>query len=709
MNQSKVVVGIDIGSDSTKIVLGSNFGCEIVRNEVGGHTTPTAISFAGKLRQIGQTANTKSKNSVAHLNRLLKGEMDAEGDKFKEFYQFDIEEGVVSNMEYNGSARSFEPAAILAMLFGKVQSNVKATLQRILGDASQSVELEYAIAIGADMVDEAKAELMNAAYAAGMDKVHLVEAAAAYANCYQRKFPEHLTPGSGNSVMIVDMGNTQTSVSVISSPEASIDTGDEDKEQKDDAEIQTPATKVVIKSSHRHKALGGGTVDIRLWEHYQATFPPLANVKKTTRAGQRLLDGSQKLKHLLSQLPDAEVTVENVGENDTDLKLKGTRQMIAEMCQEDAAALTALLQKVLEEAGVQKLLSVEVVGGGCRIPFVKDAILSSVKDKGIETLSFSFDDTSVALGAALFGEDEPNPAETTEGDQQKRLKLREAEVEMATLDEDMQVRADTMNKIEAHVLEMRSAKHNKHGSLLPSTLDTYLDDIENWVFSEEAENATKDQVLAKLDSTLKETGEMAKDYLEAIKKDKEAKEQEMEAEAKKAQAEREGEPEGEEDDHDNRRLPKKRRMEIVMKNKAEANELFSDGNYKFAAARYTKALSHCAKFVDLSPEDIKEVNDVKLSLNINLALAYLKLENPDQALRVCNDALAIDENSTKALYRRASVFYEKNNWEAANKDIKKACKLVPEDKAIKKLQERIEAQIKRQKLKEKKMAQKMFG
>ena len=93
---------------------------------------------------------------------------------------------------------------------------------------------------------------------------------------------------------------------------------------------------------------------------------------------------------------------------------------------------------------------------------------------------------------------------------------------------------------------------------------------------------------------------------------------------------------GEEDDHDNRRLPKKRRMEIVMKNKAEANELFGDGNYKFAAARYTKALSHCAKFVDLSPDDIEEVNGVKLSLNLNLALAYIKLQNPDQALRVCN-------------------------------------------------------------------------
>lgn len=130
---------------------------------------------------------------------------------------------------------------------------------------------------------------------------------------------------------------------------------------------------------------------------------------------------------------------------------------------------------------------------------------------------------------------------------------------------------------------------------------------------------------------------------------------------------------------------------------------------EFAAARYAKALSHCAKFVDLGPDDLKEVNEMKLTLNLNLSLAYLKLENPDQALRYANDALALDENHTKALYRRASVYYEKKNWEAATKDLKKAFQDAPEDKAIQKLQEKVDAQIKRQKLKEKKMAQKMFS
>jgi molecular chaperone DnaK (HSP70) len=705
MSQKKVVVGIDIGADSTKVVLGSNFGCEIVRNEVGGHSTPSAISFSGKLRQIGQTANVKSKNSVIQVNRLLAGEME-DGDKFQEFYQFEFDGGLVSNLEYDGSIRSFEASAVVAMVLGKIQTSVKATMKRILSDESESVEYEYAISVGPDMQDPAKADLLDAAYAAGMDKARIVKSSLSYAYCYQRKFPEHLAAGSGNSILIIDMGKTQTSAVVVGAPPAPEGAG---KEEEEEQEPQALISKPIVRSSCRHKALGAGLMDIRLWEHFQSSFPALASVKKKSSAGQRLLDGSQKLKHLLSQLPEAEVTVENVGENDADLKLKGTRQKLAELFQADASALTDLIQKVLQEADVEKLLAVEVIGGGCRIPLVKDAIMASVEDTNVASLSYSLDDTSAALGAALVGEDASNPPEAMVVNKDKRTKMREAEQTMATLDQDMQVRADTMNKIEAHVLEMRSARHGKHGSLLPSTLEAFLDDVENWIFSEEAEQASKDDVLAKLEATMEKTDELAKDYLDALQKERDAKDREMEAEAKLAQEERAGEQEGEEDDHDNRRLPKKRRMEIVMKNKAEANELFSDGNFKFAAARYTKALSHCAKFVDLSPADTEEVNGVKLSLNLNLSLAYLKLQNSDQALRVCNDALAIDDNNTKALYRRASVYYERKNWDSANKDVKKATTLAPDDKAINKLQDRIDAQIKRQKLKEKKMAKKMFG
>jgi FK506-binding protein 4/5 len=75
----------------------------------------------------------------------------------------------------------------------------------------------------------------------------------------------------------------------------------------------------------------------------------------------------------------------------------------------------------------------------------------------------------------------------------------------------------------------------------------------------------------------------------------------------------------------------------------------------------------------------------------------MKLENPDEALRYCNEAVTLDENNVKALYRRAWVYYEKKDWDLASEDLTKALKIAPDNKAILKLHHDVE------------MAQKMSG
>lgn len=62
----------------------------------------------------------------------------------------------------------------------------------------------------------------------------------------------------------------------------------------------------------------------------------------------------------------------------------------------------------------------------------------------------------------------------------------------------------------------------------------------------------------------------------------------------------------------------------------EGTELFKGQNYRQAGARYSKALTHAAKMFDLSAEEQKEVRAVQLSLYLNLAQCYLKLQSWDQ-------------------------------------------------------------------------------
>ena len=59
-----------------------------------------------------------------------------------------------------------------------------------------------------------------------------------------------------------------------------------------------------------------------------------------------------------------------------------------------------------------------------------------------------------------------------------------------------------------------------------------------------------------------------------------------------------------------------------MKNKKEANELFSDDNYQHDVARYAKALTHCSKFFDLPPNEEKLVKSIKLSIHLNSKLLH---------------------------------------------------------------------------------------
>lgn len=152
-------------------------------------------------------------------------------------------------------------------------------------------------------------------------------------------------------------------------------------------------------------------------------------------------------------------------------------------------------------------------------------------------------------------------------------------------------------------------------------------------------------------------------------------------------------------------------MRLVVKNKEEGTELFKGGNFRPAAARYTKALTHAAKFFDLNKEDEAEVKALKLSLYLNLAACYSKMDNWEAVLRNVTDALAIDENNVKALFRRSAYYESKKDWDKAQKDLKQCAKLngATEDKAITVATERVKKAILNEKSKEKKTWGKLFG
>ncbi|KAL7426935.1 hypothetical protein ACHAXM_000650, partial [Skeletonema potamos] len=784
---TNIVVGIDLGTLTTKITLSSIHDFEIVRNAHGGHTTPTAITFDGRTRPrlLGEDSVDISRgdeNTVWMMDRLLVGSIShqnnnnnsgdggssgGEARMIQDFarFQYDQETNSVyiPNMD-----ETYDTTALLAMLLGRVKRNVLATIQRRTGnnnnnssssssgnDGSSNVtedELEFVFAIPSNYPQSTQQALMDAAYAASVKKSRVVDGTKCLAAVYQRKFYDGHDDNDKDEtkkkiVLVVEMGHARSCVSilqcgVVASGTAAAAAGGgaggmltssattDEKKMEDDnnndneqvSQGKKDASKVQVLSTVSSETLGASIIDIALYHHFQSNHPSLSHTTfaPKSRPAQRLMEGCKKLKHLLSMLPEGNVTVETIGKNDTDVNLSGNRELLKQLCQETVAnQLKSMIASAVEKAGGIEALgnigAVEITGGGTRVPMIQDAIRHAIGKSEDFVLSKSLDDTSLAFGASLIPSDDSAPnAEITAEHEERRAQLLQKELVMVNRDVQMVRKDEIRNQIEAHILELRSARHSTHGSLLPSSEEfaSYLDDNDNWLFSDECETATVEVMEAKWTEVQSKTQELCAEYLAATQADAERMEKELEEEAQRAAVEQDAEAangDGEVEDHDTRRLPFKRRMEIVSKNKAEANELFSGGNYQHAAARYAKALSHCTKFFDLAPEQQKEVNDVKLSLYLNLAFAYIKLEKLDNALLQCNEALSIDTKSVKALYRRATVLYQKRKFDEASKDLDEAEKLAPEDKAVKKLRLLVERQLSKQKAKEKAMAKKMFG
>jgi len=349
------------------------------------------------------------------------------------------------------------------------------------------------------------------------------------------------------------------------------------------------------------------------------------------------------------------------------------------------------------------------------------------------------DDTSIALGAALVGKhradatangaaaeasapaaDAPASEEASEIEAIKGLlaedelaQLIAKEAEMAAEDAALAALSAKRNELEGYVLEARSLRaHRKHGNLIDGgKLEPLLDAAEEWLYSEEGEGADFALLDSKLAELKQQVASITAEFTAALEADKLQEEKALEA--SDAERQREKAAAGEDEDHDTRKLKFPDRMRMVVKNKEEGTELFQGGNYRPAAARYNKALTHAVKFIDLSPDQKTEVNAIKLSLHLNIAMCWLKITDAEnhyeQAIRSCGEALELDGECVKAYYRRAMALEGKKDFESAKKDLERAGQLAPDDKAVKKLLDRVEAQIKRQEAKEKKMWSKAFS
>ncbi|KAJ3209629.1 hypothetical protein HDU67_006036 [Dinochytrium kinnereticum] len=159
-------------------------------------------------------------------------------------------------------------------------------------------------------------------------------------------------------------------------------------------------------------------------------------------------------------------------------------------------------------------------------------------------------------------------------------------------------------------------------------------------------------------------------------------------------------------------LSKDEKMVESEKFREIGNAYFKDNKPRGAAKKYEKALKNFQYDNNLSADEKKRLNAIKLPCHLNLAACYLKTKQFDKTIEECNKAIAISSHSPKAFYRRAQARLHRIELDEALSDIQKAIDYDAEqggnDAGLKVFLKQVNLEIRKYDKKDKKLYQKMF-
>jgi len=641
MASSGTVLGVRLGTTKS-VAIGSDG--ELLLTASGGVTWPTMLSFDNKLRLFGEEAlpYVSNASTCIALNHLLPGASAPVKDIAFSHRNYTFGQNGEDRIEMKMGEDMVSASSIVGMFVNKLKDRALT----VYNDVEKHGPLHFAFALAptASVVgcvdhpadcrvhtSKAGVALMDACSIAGMDNanhcatggrvsahafdgVHCM--VAAYARRLNGLRPTEKLELIGKKALLFHMGHVSTTVLLVEVTEEDRRTVGSNTHVTLGARLLTHSHDAALGAANFDDALYAHLVGVAGQKHKSMQDMQLA---PGSRRDLRLLAGCERLRKLLSTLPVAHATVENLSEEAGDVNFSVT---MAEL-----AAATPTLVARLEELVVGTLLvcgedgqvvpvaaadvaALEMWGGGARMPLAH-GVLTKVFGTALP-VGAKLEDSSIALGAALlFGANSatcPAPAADAgavastfaPADLQAAV---ERELALQQADRDIKAVLSQRNVLEAFVLDSRQRSgHRKHGHLISADdrrkLDTLLDTTEDWLYGD-CMDASATEVAARTEQVKAEVDGMCTAFLAAVAKDKVDTEKELEVQAKLAEAQRVAEggtEDGTEDDHDNRKLKKPDRLRLVMKNKDEGSELFKGGNFRPACARYQKALTHCCKF-----------------------------------------------------------------------------------------------------------------
>ncbi|KAM0438855.1 hypothetical protein ACHAPT_001616 [Fusarium lateritium] len=374
------VVGVDFGTLKTVIAVARNRGVDVVTNEVSNRSTPSLVGFGPKSRYLGEAAKTQEisnlKNTVGSLKRLAGRSFNDPDMQVEQKYitapLVDVNGQVGAEVSYLGNKEKFAATQLVAMYLSKIKNTAAAELKLPVSDICMSVPPWF--------TDIQRRALIDAADIAGLKLLRLInDGTAAALGWGITKLDLPGPEERPRRVAFIDIGHSSYTVSIV----------------------EFKKGELVVKATTWDKDFGGRDFDRALVEHLAKEFKGKykVDIMSHGRALARTIAAAEKTKKILSANQQAPVNIESLM-NDIDASTMITRQEFEAMIE----PLLNRTQQPLEQALAQAKLTkedidiIEVVGGGSRVPALKDRIQAFFG----KPLSFTLNaDEALARGSAF--------------------------------------------------------------------------------------------------------------------------------------------------------------------------------------------------------------------------------------------------------------------------------------------------------------------
>jgi len=378
------VIGFDFGNLSCYTACARGGGIETLANEYSARMTPSYVSFTGNQRLMGtasqQAQVTNLKNTFYNLKRFIGRFFNDPRVLYEKehFSPLQMVEGpdnsILFQAQYMGESKTFTPEQLIAMLFTKLKENAESALDN-------KKVTDCVISVPSYLTDQQRRKLLEAAQMANLNCLKLMNETTAVAlgyGIYKKDLPA--PEEAPRHVVFVDFGHSSLQASVVAMYKGKL---------KMLAAVSDPD-------------IGGRNFDLRLAERFNEDFKQRYKIdaRKNPRAFLRLLAECEKMKKLMSaNATELPLNIECLMD-DVDVTARMKRDDFEALCDDLFVRIESAFTELLSKCGLtaEQIHSVEVVGGGSRVPACKRLVQKVFGKEPSTTLNA---DEAVARGCAL--------------------------------------------------------------------------------------------------------------------------------------------------------------------------------------------------------------------------------------------------------------------------------------------------------------------